>query len=104
MGRLVVLGLLLASALLVALLFPEIERRLPPNSLPWRPVALDKPPNWLAHWQIYKLKSDGNLCRDALRRARIAFTPLADRQRDGACGYTNVVRLDDPPVPLPRRP
>jgi hypothetical protein len=97
--------LALAAILLVGLiLLPEIERKLPPNSLPWRPVGLDAPPSWLAHWQMRQLKRDGNLCRTALMRARIAFTPMADRQIDGACGYSDVVRLDQPPVLLPRRP
>jgi len=95
------IGLLAVGGIL---LFPTIERRIPPNSLPWRELALDQPPGWLAHWHMVLLRGDGDLCRAALTRAGIAFTPLADRKLDGACDYRNVVRLERLPVPLPRRP
>ncbi|MBC8037500.1 MAG: extensin family protein [Rhizobiales bacterium] len=100
---------ILTASLMVLLLagvalFPTFERRLPPNSLPWRPVALDAPPGWLAHWQMHQLKSDGNRCRAALVGARIAFSPMADQRIGSACGYTDVVRLDHPPVSLGNKP
>ena len=98
------LALLIGLAVAVAAFFPELERRMPPNSLPWRPVALDRPPNWLAHWQMRQLKADGNACRAALARARVAFTPMADRRIGGDCAYRDVVRLDALSVPLPRNP
>jgi hypothetical protein len=79
-------------------LLPGIERSLPPNSLPWRPVRLDAPPGWLAHWQMYRLKNDANRCRAALARAGQRFTPIADRRVDGDCGYRDAVRLESPPI------
>lgn len=70
-----------------------------PNTLPWRPVALDAPPNWIAHWQMNHLKSDGGLCRAALTEAsQLRFTPLADRKIDDACGYHDVVKTDRAPL------
>jgi hypothetical protein len=72
--------------------------RFPSNSLPWRPVELDAPPHWLAHWQMHRLKSDGARCRDALARSRLRFTPLADRTLGQGCVYENVVRSDVSPI------
>jgi hypothetical protein len=76
----------------------------PPNSLPWRPVELDAPPHWLAHWQMHRLKGDGGLCRDALRRSQLQFTPMPDRRIDGACGFVNAVRTDVSPIAWNIRP
>lgn len=71
----------------------------PPNSLPWKPVVLDAPPRWLAHWQLYRLGGDAALCRDALKTAgQLRVTPLTDRALGGGCGFENVVRADASPV------
>jgi hypothetical protein len=72
--------------------------RFPPNSLPWRPVELDAPPHWLAHWQMHRLKADGALCRQALARSKLRFTPLADRRLGQGCAYENVIRSDVSPI------
>jgi hypothetical protein len=66
----------------------------PPNSLPWKPVALDAPPNWIAHWQMESLSSDAQACRAALATApRLKVAPLADRRIDDRCGFRNVMRV-----------
>jgi hypothetical protein len=71
----------------------------PPNSLPWKPVVLDAPPRWLAHWQLARLKQDRAECRAALSAAKaLAFTPLADRKIDDRCGFDNVVRSVESPL------
>lgn len=71
----------------------------PPNTLPWKPVALDSPPRWLAHWQLYRLGNDARLCRDALGSAgQLRVTPLADRRIAGECAFENVVRADENPI------
>jgi hypothetical protein len=70
-----------------------------PNSLPWKPVVLDAPPRWLAHWQMDNLKSNRQACRTALAGASaLVFVPLADRRIDDRCGFENVVRTEDSPV------
>jgi hypothetical protein len=72
---------------------------LPPNSLPWKPVALDAPPGWIAHWQLRRLAGDGARCRAALGTAsELAVTPLQDRKIDDRCGFTDVVRADASPI------
>lgn len=70
--------------------------RVAPNSLPWKLVVLDAKPNWLAHFQLYRLSHDRAACRTALARSRLVFTAMADRRIDDACGFSNVVRSDRP--------
>jgi hypothetical protein len=72
--------------------------RLPSNMLPWKPVDLTAPPQWLAHAQLNALARNANQCHDALDRADVSYTPLADKRVDDACGFTDVMRLDRPAV------
>lgn len=70
-----------------------------PNTLPWKPVVLDAPPRWLAHWQLYRLGKDAGLCRAALKTAtQLRVTPLDDRRIKDECVFQNVVRADESPV------
>lgn len=68
---------------------------IPPNSLPWKPVDLTAPPGWIAHYQLRALANDGVACRAALSKTALDFTPMKDRAIDDACGYRNVVRVDN---------
>ena len=71
----------------------------PPNSLPWKPVVLDAPPGWIAHWQLGRLADDRAACRTALGTAsRLRVTPLQDRRIADRCGFTDVVRSDSSPI------
>jgi hypothetical protein len=75
------------------------EDQIPPNNLPWKPVVLDAPPSWLAHWQMSRLKSDRAACRTALTEASaLTFASLADRKIDDRCDFQNVVRIQDSPI------
>ncbi len=74
------------------------EDKLPPNSLPWRPVALNAAPNWLAHWQLNRLAADSEVCRTALGQTSLRVTPLPDRPLKDGCGFTDVVRAEAGPV------
>lgn len=98
-------GCAVATAAFMALGFVALgwllahEAEFAPNTLPWRPVVLDAPPHWLAHWQMRRLSSDGSQCLETLARARhLRFTRLKDRRIDGQCGFTDVVRADAQPV------
>lgn len=82
----------------------QMDWRVPPNSLPWRPVDLDAPPHWLAHWQMQRLKSDGALCRETLSRSKLQFALLPDRRVDGDCSLANAVRSDVSPIAWNIRP
>lgn len=75
------------------------QDRLAPNSLPWKPVVLDAPPGWLAHWQMSGLKSDSAACRTALAEASaLTLTSLADRKIGDRCAFENVVRTQASPI------
>jgi hypothetical protein len=71
---------------------------LPPNTLPWKPVDLNAPPGWIAHWQLNRLGDDKPACRIAISHTVLRYTPMADRRIDDACGFTNVVRADVSPI------
>ncbi len=77
----------------------QLDLRFPPNSLPWRPVELDQKPHWLAHWQARSLHSDPVLCRDALTRAKVDFTPMADKESGEMCGFKDVIRIERALIP-----
>jgi hypothetical protein len=69
--------------------------RIPPNYLPWGPVALDEPPTFLAKWQIGELDRDPEACFDALDRSSIQYRRLPDRPLRNGCGVaarTNIVK------------
>lgn len=96
-------SLFLAAAMSLTLVtmgwFWANQDAFPSNSLPWKPVVLDAPPRWLAHWQMYRLSSDAALCREALKTAgQLRITPLADRRIKDDCVFQNVVRADDSPI------
>jgi hypothetical protein len=95
----VFLAAAIALTLVVMGWFWRNQDILPPNSLPWKAVALDAPPGWLAHWQINRMNWDGQLCRDALKAAsRLEVMALADRQISAQCRFENVMRTTSSPI------
>jgi hypothetical protein len=78
--------------------------RIPPNLLPWGPVALDAEPGWFANIQLNGLSTDGDACRAALGRSSLKFTVMADRTIGEGCSFTDVVRADATPIPFSPRP
>ncbi|HEX3996431.1 MAG TPA: extensin family protein [Acetobacteraceae bacterium] len=97
-------GLARVLAFLIAVTFAGMgflyqnSIHLPPNTLPWEPIDLNAPPNWIAHYQLNALTRDGAVCRTALARTSLGFVPLKDRRVDDACGFRNVVRADKAPI------
>lgn len=97
------IGILVAAVIALSLavlgfLFAN-ENNFPPNSLPWKPVALDAPPNWIARWQLNRLKADPAACRVALAGAsQLKITSVADHKVDDTCGFSHVVRTDASPA------
>lgn len=103
MRRLGGFSLFLAAVLSLTLVtlgwFWANQNAFAPNTLPWKPVMLDAPPRWLAHWQLYRLGNDAILCREALNTAgQLHITPLENRQINGECAFRNVVRADSSPI------
>ncbi|RZA16735.1 MAG: extensin family protein [Proteobacteria bacterium] len=98
-GPAILLAAMIALLLVGVGWFIRNENSFPPNSLPWKPVALDAPPDWIAHWQMNQLKGDREQCRAALATAsQLRFEPLKDRAIGDRCGFDNVVRADASPV------
>ena len=96
-------SILLAAAMAFTLVvmgwFWRNQDLFPPNSLPWKPVTLDAPPQWLAHWQINRMNWDGQLCRDTVKTAsRLEAMALADRRMGGECRFENVMRATSSPI------
>ncbi len=95
----VLLSAVMALLLVVVGWFYANEDLFPPNSLPWKPLVLDAPPGWIAHWQLNRLAADGAHCRATLGTAsRLSVTQLKDRKIDDRCGFTDVVSADASPL------
>jgi len=95
----IVFGILFSLVLLnwAAIHFGLVE--VPPNTIPWDRPLLDARPGLFAHWQMQRLKTDQQMCRTALNRARdLSYTPLADMNADSDCGFTDVVRATKTPI------
>jgi hypothetical protein len=98
-GCAVLLSAAIALMLVVVGWFYSNENLFPPNSLPWKPIMLDAPPGWIAHWQLNRLTGDGARCREVLAGAfNLSVAALEDRKIDDRCGFTDVVRSDASPV------
>lgn len=67
--------------------------RPPDRYNPWAPLDLRAEPDMFLRFKLARLGDDPAMCHAALRDARAVFTPLADRQEAGGCGWTDAVRL-----------
>ncbi|HEY8947421.1 MAG TPA: extensin family protein [Rhizomicrobium sp.] len=73
--------------------------KVPPNAIPWDRPVLDARPGMFAHWQMQRLKTDRQMCRAALDRARdLSYTPLDDMSTGTDCGFNDVVRATKTPI------
>jgi hypothetical protein len=71
--------------------FLVADAYLPPEHLPWKPLALDRPLGAATRTQL--LRSEGLACSDALRRGRLAFAEVAPSKSGGFCEVADAVRL-----------
>lgn len=65
-----------------------------PEHDPRAPLDLDGPEGWATGTKLASLRGDPALCRDALDRAGIPFTPL-DPAGEGACRREDRLRITD---------
>lgn len=88
-------ALLVLVALLIAGVFVirHLERTRP-QDLPWTPLDLTAPVGAMTAMKLKRLAGDPALCRDALARAGVGFTPVPNRQDGENCGLTDAVTLD----------
>ena len=86
---------LLAAAVLVI----WADAALPPQDLPWRPLALSAPPGLATGRQLQHAAADPARCRAALRAGGVTFDESAPR-REAGCSQLDAVRLRSGTTPL----
>lgn len=86
--------LVLAALIVGAILFVRYLERTRPQDLPWTPLDLTGPVGAMTGMKLQLLKSDPAMCRDALARAGIGFTPVPDRRASDDCGLADAVTID----------
>lgn len=86
--------LVLVALLIAGVLWVRHLERTRPQDLPWTPLDLTAPIGAMTAMKLQLLRSDPDMCRDALARAGVEFTPIPDRRDGEACGYTDAVTLD----------
>jgi hypothetical protein len=86
---LVLVALLIAGAFYVR----HLERTRP-QDLPWTPLDLTAPVGAMTGIKLQLLRNDPDMCRDALARSGIDFTPVPDRRVSDDCGLIDAVTLD----------
>ncbi len=65
----------------------------PPAWLPWKPLDVSAPPNFLTRYKLARLSGDGALCLQVLQRTPLGFTPLTDTVTGEGCGFTDAVLI-----------
>lgn len=90
---------LLDFALAAVLLVWMVDALAPPQDLPWKPFALDRPRGLATTVQFERAAASRSACRAALAQAGITFTE-EPRRRHGGCVTVNAVRLRGGVTPL----
>jgi hypothetical protein len=86
--------LVLVALLIAGVVYVRHLERTRPQDLPWTPLDLTAPVGAMTAMKLQLLRSDPDMCRDALARADVGFTPLPDRRDTEDCGYQDAVTLD----------
>jgi hypothetical protein len=83
------IGELLIALIAGGLLFLWADRHVPPQDLPWKPLAIDRPPGLFTRVKLNV--TGGQACRTLLAQAAITAVALPER-RDGFCRQIDTVR------------
>lgn len=67
--------------------------RVPDRCNPWAPLDLKAEPDAFLRYKLQRLDEDPAMCRAAIHDAGAVFTPVADHEEAGGCGWSNAVRL-----------
>ncbi|MET0936032.1 MAG: extensin family protein [Luteibacter sp.] len=67
--------------------------RPPDRYNPWAPLDLEAEPDVFLRFKLARLGDSPAMCRTALSDAGAVFTPVADHEGDGGCGWSDAVRL-----------
>lgn len=73
---------------------------LPPQWNPWAPLDVRATPNMLTRYKLMALRSDPQLCDQALATSGLRATRQADSSPAAACPLTNVLRVQGGEVAL----
>ncbi|MFJ2322931.1 extensin family protein [Pseudomonas sp. NPDC087817] len=64
----------------------------PPQWNPWAPLDVKATPNWLTGYKLMRLRSDPELCAQALRSSALRVTPQSDSP-DAKCPLIGALRV-----------
>lgn len=67
--------------------------RPPDRYNPWAPLDLTAPTDVFLRYKLVRLGDEPAMCRAALHHAGVVFTPVADREEPGGCGWNDAVRV-----------
>ncbi|KJV36092.1 extensin family protein [Luteibacter yeojuensis] len=67
--------------------------RPPDRYNPWAPLDLAAAPDMFLRFKLSRLGDDPAVCHAALEGARVAFTPVADREEASGCGWHDALRV-----------
>jgi len=67
--------------------------RVPDRFDPWAPLDLAAEPDMFLRFKLGRLGDEPRQCLAAIGQAGATFSPLADHEEPGGCGWTNAVRL-----------
>src|SRR5262245_55272982 len=90
-GSVVRLGLLIAAAASVAVVFRE--GLVPPPLNPLPPIDMAEARPWLADWRLAAIRHYPSVCARILKAPQIEAQQIADSPTENGCGWTNAVRL-----------
>ncbi|MDU9022362.1 extensin family protein [Pseudomonas corrugata] len=72
----------------------------PPEWNPWAPLDVNAPPNLLTRYKLMALRSDAQLCEQALATSGLRVAHQADSNPAASCPLTNVLRVQGGEVAL----
>jgi hypothetical protein len=72
----------------------------PPHWNPWAPLDVQRPPNWLTPFKLWRLQDDPALCAEALSSSTLRYVALADSTPQADCPLSNTVRVQGSEVRL----
>lgn len=89
--------LLIVGAAMVSVWRGWLE--VPPQWNPWAPLDVKASPNWLTGYKLMRLRSDPELCAQALRSSALRVTPQSDSP-DAKCPLIGALRVQGGEVAL----
>jgi hypothetical protein len=87
------------AVLVAAALVCWANAALPPQDLPWKPLALSAPPGLATRQQLQHAAADPARCRAALRAGGVKFDESPPR-REAGCSQLDAIRLRGGTTPL----